>query len=169
MARSRGHEFHEFQGHHEELLNDVDELLGNAGAVTRLHPSIVNFLCECNQKRSFQDAMSKQVSLIQTRSQALEDGRVTIFDKAFLTLTKNGRELGSIIAIDFFCKEYLGLNDCDDDLDRRLREAVSIRTLTANGKSRLMGETDSRANDRQIQTLSQGTMAQVLLMATPDR
>ncbi|EEP75517.1 conserved hypothetical protein [Uncinocarpus reesii 1704] len=57
----------------------------------------------------FQDVLVNHISMLKTRPQALEDGKITLYDKALLILTSNGKNLHNLGAIELFLDEILGV------------------------------------------------------------
>ena len=115
---------------------EVPILVEQAKKIKSLNPALRQFMI--HNKRAFLDLFSRQIRLIKSRSQAFEDGQVTVFDKALLILTRNGTDLDDPAAIQFFCEESLGIEDFGDvaDTNRTLQQATRIPRILEQGKQR---------------------------------
>lgn len=77
-------------------------------------------------------ALKRQISLIKSRSLAFDDGQVTVYDRALLELSQDGRDLADNGALELFVTEYLGgLVSSHNALEVR-----DVETQDALGKSK---------------------------------
>ena len=53
-------------------------------------------------------ALGRQILLIKSRSVAFDDGQITLYDRALLVLSLDGKDLANIGALELFATEYLG-------------------------------------------------------------
>ncbi|EXJ94177.1 hypothetical protein A1O1_02570 [Capronia coronata CBS 617.96] len=91
----------------DSVLTMVEE----ANKTKALAPPVANFMTRNNgNKFAFLGLVRRQVELIKARSQDIRDGQVTVFDKALLQLSQDGRELDSPVVIRFFAEQFLGIN-----------------------------------------------------------
>ncbi|OAL33252.1 hypothetical protein AYO20_07414 [Fonsecaea nubica] len=108
--------------------DEVPGLVERAQNVDGLGPAFDNFLV--SYEHAFFDLFDRQVALIKSRSQAFEDGHVTVFDKSLLILTQNGQHLNNPAAIKYYCKEYLNIDfdtrDTTHALTPRLQQTVQL-------------------------------------------
>ncbi|KAH0844363.1 hypothetical protein AYO21_00832 [Fonsecaea monophora] len=108
--------------------DEVPGLVERAQSVDGLGPAFDNFLL--SYEHAFFDLFDRQVELIKSRSQAFEDGHVTVFDKSLLILTQNGQHLNNPAAIKYYCKEYLNIDldtrDATHALTPRLQQTVQL-------------------------------------------
>jgi hypothetical protein len=73
-------------------------------------------------------ALNRQVKLIKSRSQFLEDNQITLYDLALLKMTRDGSDPQDPTAITFYLREYLNIStkQATLDIDRTLRETVEL-------------------------------------------
>jgi len=88
--------------------DQVPVLVAKAQAIKALSPPLSAYLA--THKQLFLNVFSRHIQLLKSRSQAFEDGHITVYDKALLTLTRNGNDLESAAAIEFYCEEFLGID-----------------------------------------------------------
>ena len=120
--------------------NPTDEVLllaAKAQMVQKLSPAISAFLKKPEQKNLFLEVFTRHVHLLKSRSQAFEDGHVTVYDKALLMLTRNGNNLHSPAAIQYFCEEFLGIDNSGNPevAERVLEESIILKGVLGQGKS----------------------------------
>ncbi|EXJ76728.1 uncharacterized protein A1O5_01236 [Cladophialophora psammophila CBS 110553] len=106
--------------------DEVPILVQRAQGVEALSPAFDNFLVSYNH--AFFDLVERQIELIKSRSQAFEDGHVSVFDKVLLILTQNGNNLNNPAAISFYCKEYLNVDigASAQEVTSRLQQTVEV-------------------------------------------
>jgi hypothetical protein len=117
--------------------DEVPQLVAKA-QVTPSSPAIFACLRNANQKRLFLEVFSRHIQLLKSRSQAFEDAHVTVYDKALLTLTRNGNQLDSPAAIQYFCEEFLGIDTSGDPqvVRKALETSVNVRGTLGQGNHR---------------------------------
>jgi hypothetical protein len=115
--------------------DEVPQLVAKA-QVAGLSPAISACLKNSEQKRMFLDVFSRHIELLKSRSQAFEDGHITVYDKALLNLTRNGNDLESPHAIQYFCEDFLGIDTLGDpeSAQRALENSIHIQDVLAQGK-----------------------------------
>jgi hypothetical protein len=106
--------------------DEVPQLVAKA-QVTPFSPAIFTCLQNAKQKRLFLEVFLRHIQLLKSRSQAFEDAHVTVYDKTLLTLTRNGNQLDSPAAIQYFCEEFLGIDTSSDPPVVRKALETSIR------------------------------------------
>ncbi|KAJ9293266.1 hypothetical protein DTO271G3_7989 [Paecilomyces variotii] len=94
---------------HSHIENEVDEIVHDYGRISKPHPLLKEVLEKPDSYALLLEVIESQVSLIKSRSQAFEDGHITIYDKALLILTKNGKDIMDIGALELFLDEYVGI------------------------------------------------------------
>lgn len=121
-----------FQG----LPDEVTEIALKAQNVQTLHPAVAAMLEEPEKKADFLHRMFRHVQSIQSRSQALEDATVTVYDKTLLTLTQNGNKLDHPPAIEYYCDRFLGVSNIADQVrsTRMLEQSVSLPKHLTQGE-----------------------------------
>ncbi|GFF92369.1 hypothetical protein IFM61392_09646 [Aspergillus lentulus] len=91
------------------LQKKVDELVHKYFKIKFPSPVLRDILRSTEKSDLLVSAVRLQVSLARCRSQDFNDGQVTIYDKALLTLSKNGDEPAELSVLDFYLTEYLGI------------------------------------------------------------
>jgi len=114
--------------------------------VTSLNPTLATFLAE--HKTLFQEILARQIHLIKSRSQAFEDCHITVYDKVLLALTKNGNDLETPAAIEYFCEEYLAINPNGVPAQNQkiLQRSVALPLLLSQGKKTFPSTSTDRSN-----------------------
>ncbi|KAM5476991.1 hypothetical protein MauCBS54593_000262 [Microsporum audouinii] len=79
----------------------------------------------------FNHVFEHHICLIRSRSQDLEDARITVYDKALLILTNNGSSLSHFGAIELFKDEVLGIRKESDmgKLDALFSKNIALRAI----------------------------------------
>jgi hypothetical protein len=115
--------------------DEVPQLVAKA-QVADLSPAISACLRNSKQKRLLLDVFSRHIELLKSRSQAFEDGHITVYDKALLNLTRNGNDLESPHAIQYFCEDFLGIDTSGDlqTAQRALENSINIQGALEQGK-----------------------------------
>ena len=109
--------------------DEVPQLVAKA-QVAALSPAISACLRNPEQRRLFLEVFSRHIELLKSRSQAFEDGHVTVYDKALLNLTHNGNDLDNPHAIQYFCEDFLGVDTSGDP--QAAQKALESSTATQN-------------------------------------
>ncbi|EAW19137.1 uncharacterized protein NFIA_090950 [Aspergillus fischeri NRRL 181] len=91
------------------LQKKVDELVHKYFKVKCPSPVLRDILRSTEKSDLLVSAVRLQVSLARCRSQDFNDGQVTIYDKALLTLSKNGDEPAELSVLELYLTEYLGI------------------------------------------------------------
>jgi hypothetical protein len=115
--------------------DEIPQLVGKA-QIAALSPAISACLRNPEQKRLFLEVFSRHVELLKSRSQAFEDGHITVYDKALLNLTRNGNDLESPHAVQYFCEDFLGIDTLGDPqtAQKALENSIRIRGTLEQGK-----------------------------------
>lgn len=95
--------------HNPSPLNQTNALIHKYTQTHTPRPILRDLLRNPSQSDLLIDALNRQISLIKSRLQAFEDGQITIYDRALLVLSREGRDLGDVGALELFLTEYLGL------------------------------------------------------------
>ncbi|KAL1886661.1 hypothetical protein Plec18167_000594 [Paecilomyces lecythidis] len=97
--------------HHKKgyIEDEVDDIVHDYGRVRKPHPVLKEPLERPDSYALLWEVIENQITLIKSRSQAFEDGHITIYDKALLILTKNGKEIMNLGALELFLEEYVGI------------------------------------------------------------
>lgn len=113
---------------------EVDVLLARARMVDCLSQTIDLFIT--THRNAFFKTFERRVNLIRSRSQALQDSHVTVFDKVLLELTQNGHRLDHPAAIQYFCEEFLAIpiNASSEQKTAILSDAVVASVPVLPGK-----------------------------------
>ena len=91
------------------LERKVDDLVRKYTKIPEPRPVLRDVLHRPEQSSLLIDAVGRQVSLIRCRSQAFDDGQVTVYDRALLVLSKDGKDLVDTGALELYLTEFLGL------------------------------------------------------------
>ncbi|PKX99400.1 uncharacterized protein P174DRAFT_447900 [Aspergillus novofumigatus IBT 16806] len=91
------------------LQRKVDELVHKYFKIKCPSPVLRDILRSTEKSDLLVSAVRLQVSLARCRSQDFNDGQVTIYDKALLTLSKNGDEPAELSVLELYLTEYLGI------------------------------------------------------------
>lgn len=87
----------------------VDELVHKYFKIKCPSPVLRDILKSTEKSDLLVSAVRLQVSLARCRSQEFADGQVTIYDKALLTLSRNGDEPAELSVLELYLTEYLGI------------------------------------------------------------
>lgn len=110
----------------------VDKLVHAYGKTKDPSASLRDVLRKPDQASLLINALGRQISLIKSRSLAFDDGQVTVYDRALLELSQDGRDLADNGALELFVTEYLGgLVSAHNALEVR-----DVETQDALGKSK---------------------------------
>lgn len=114
--------------------NEVPKLVEEAEKTPQLGP-LLGQLFEKHRDCVLKN-VSHHVQLIRSRSQTLEDGQITIYDKALLILTRHGRDPEYPPAIHFFCQYYLGIDGLRGhaEMDEIVTQHADIPGLVEEGE-----------------------------------
>jgi hypothetical protein len=159
--------------------DEVPQLVAKA-QVTPFSPAIFVCLQNPNQKRLFLEVFLRHIQLLKSRSQAFEDAHITVYDKALLTLTRNGNELDSPAAIQYFCKEFLGIDTSGDPqvAQKALETSIKVQDTLEQGKYRSLHSQPNNGlttpvcrNDRLMTSAlkTEASVEQSYPIASPDR
>ncbi|KAF4263466.1 hypothetical protein KXW98_003040 [Aspergillus fumigatus] len=92
-----------------DLQKKVDELVHKYFKIKCPSPALRDILRSTEKSDLLVSAVRLQVSLARCRSQNFNDGQITIYDKALLTLSKNGNEPAELSVLELYLTEYLGI------------------------------------------------------------
>lgn len=122
------------QSHIEDEVNDI---VHDYGRISKPHPLLKEALEKPDSYALLWEVIETQVSLIKSRSQAFEDGHITIYDKALLILTKNGKEIMDMGALELFLDEYVGIpaNGTVVKQQHVLDKHVALKSLLKKSRS----------------------------------
>lgn len=90
--------------------------------------TLLGLLHKPDQYALLVNALYRQISLIKRRSQALEDGQITIYDKALLELSMEGRYPIQTGVVELYLAEFLGLNE-KEDVEDALGKHVALHNM----------------------------------------
>ncbi len=81
--------------------------------------------------RLLYEVFDHYLTLIKSRSQAFEDGHITVYDKALLHLSRNGNDLHNVGALELYLDEVVGVSRGQhvENLDKLLNKHVALKTL----------------------------------------
>lgn len=93
----------------------------------------------------FCELIEHQVDIIMSRSQDIEDGQVTVYDKCLLDLCRNGEEVHRLAAQEFYLREFMGVDpgsslcgDVEQMLDKEIiARGVIVRCMFDSSPSLL--------------------------------
>ena len=109
----------------------VAVLVKKYASVTLLNPIVLELLKTTEHFRLLYEVFDHYLALIKSRSQAFEDGHITVYDKALLHLSRNGNDLYNLGALELYLDEVVGISSRQhvEDLDELLNKHVALKTL----------------------------------------
>lgn len=116
--------------------DEVDGLVRKYISTTTLTPAIVELAKTPGYMDLFNEVFAHHISLIKSRSQAVEDGHTTVYDKALLILTQNGKNLNQMGGIELFKDEILGIRNSEniEAIQAMLGKNLALRTILSSGR-----------------------------------
>jgi hypothetical protein len=117
-----------------DAADEIPLLIADARRTKDLTPAVATVML--THKHLILSVFDRQIQLIKSRSQALEDGHVTVYDKALLTLSSNGSDLENPSALLFWCEHYLGIDRvrAAADTPKFMQEMMAVPTVLNQGK-----------------------------------
>ncbi|PGH11737.1 hypothetical protein AJ80_06998 [Polytolypa hystricis UAMH7299] len=91
------------------LEDQVTAVVLRYSAIKELNPVITQFVRSHGPFHLLYEVFEHYLTLVQSRSQAFEDGHITVYDKALLVLTSNGSDLYNKGAITLYFDEIVGI------------------------------------------------------------
>ncbi|KAL2406462.1 hypothetical protein ABEF93_006652 [Exophiala dermatitidis] len=121
--------------------DDVSSLVCEAKKVTALNPLVADFMTgnKGHNKQLFSTLIRCQLQLIKGRSPDFPDSQVTVFDKALVELTNNGRELETPAVVKFFCEHYLNIHDKTSAVETKRNLGMVVAVSHGLRKSQKQG------------------------------
>src|SRR5436190_5092925 len=111
----------------------VAVLVEKYASITLLNPIVLELLNTTEHFRLLYEVFDHYLALIKSRSQAFEDGHITVYDKALLHLSRNGNDLYNLGALELYLDEVVGVSGGHvEDLDKLLNKHVALKTLLLN-------------------------------------
>ncbi|PGH07010.1 hypothetical protein GX51_02050 [Blastomyces parvus] len=137
-AMDRGHEF--ANGHHlaahkaDASLDDESSALAEKYLdANSVKPMLSEFVKNSDLFRLLYEVFEHHISLVRSRSQALGDGQITVYDKALIELTDKGAETYYMGAIQLFLDQVMGMENAEAaDLEALVVKHVAVRSLLLN-------------------------------------
>ena len=120
----------EFNGE-ESPEEQVSVLVEKYAGTTVLNPIVLELLKTTEHFRLLYDVFEHYLALIKSRSQAFEDGHITVYDKALLRLSRNGNDVYNLGALELYLDEVVGVarGPRVEKLDNLLNKHVALKTL----------------------------------------
>jgi hypothetical protein len=87
----------------------VEKLTSKYKSIDPAHPMLEEILKKPEKFSNIWDVISRQLSLIKSRSQAFEDGEITVYDKTLLVLSDNGNNAKNLEALNLYLEEFMGI------------------------------------------------------------
>lgn len=81
----------------------VERLINAAEHLRSMPPNMQRFM---KAYPNFYRTIARHVRILLRRSPIPADGQMTIWDRALLTITRNGADVGSAVPIQFFCEHW---------------------------------------------------------------
>ncbi|KAN0079066.1 hypothetical protein V8E54_005579 [Elaphomyces granulatus] len=106
QGHSHRHLTHPLCSHPEK---QVERLASKYKRIGATHPMLQEILKKPEKFSSIWDVINRQLSLIKSRSQAFEDGEITVYDKALLVLSDNGNNVKNHGALNLYLEEFIGI------------------------------------------------------------
>lgn len=120
-----------FLGLHKELAG----LISRYSAIDSMRPDVSELAKSPSYFTLFKDVLENHISLIKTRPQAFEHGKVTVYDRALLILSGNGKNPLNLGAMELFLDEFLGVKkDAEiENLDAIIEKNIALRAMLWHG------------------------------------
>lgn len=127
----------EFDPAGDDPADEIPLLVADARRMTTLTPALATVMT--THKQLILSVLDRQIQLIRSRSQALEDGHVTVYDKALLMLTSNGTDIENPAALLFWCEYHLSIDTSRRPFEtaRLLQEMMAVPTVINQGKRKM--------------------------------
>ncbi|WEW57405.1 hypothetical protein PRK78_002872 [Emydomyces testavorans] len=109
---------------HKELAAIITKYM----AIDSMRPDVAEIAKSPEYLDLFRDVLENHVSMIKKRPQNFEDGKITLYDKALLILTSNGKNLHNLGAIELFLDEILGVRNVGN-IERILEKNLALRSM----------------------------------------
>ncbi|KKZ65471.1 hypothetical protein EMCG_08703 [[Emmonsia] crescens] len=101
--------------------------------VNSVKPILSEFVKNPDLFRSLYEVFEHHMSLVKSRSQALGDGQITVYDKALLELADRGSKTYNMGAIQLFLDEVMGMKGAEAaDLEALVVKHVAVKSLLVN-------------------------------------
>ncbi|OAX79909.1 hypothetical protein ACJ72_05765 [Emergomyces africanus] len=101
--------------------------------VNSVKPMLSEFVRNSDLFRLLYEVFEHHMALIKSRSQALRDGQITVYDKALLELTDKGTEPYNMGAIQLFLDEVIGMKGAEvAHLEALVIKHVAVKSLFVN-------------------------------------
>ncbi|KAK2759182.1 hypothetical protein FQN54_003282 [Arachnomyces sp. PD_36] len=128
----------------------VVELVNKYGDVNSLSTVLHEPLKKPEQISLFFEVLERHVSLIKSRSQAFEDGHVTVYDKALLALTQNGTDLHNMGALELYLDEVVGIGygDSVEKMEKVLEKHIRVNALFGQRSSSESNKHDNKRDNK---------------------
>jgi hypothetical protein len=119
---------------HSEFRDDLDnrvfEIVAKYEALREPSRILQGILRKSEVYGAFCEVVSHHLAIIRSRSQAFEDGKVTIFDKALVQLCQNGADVNNLGAHELYIEEFMGIDPKrPDTVDRN----IALKGLLVKG------------------------------------
>lgn len=116
--------------------DQVAELVEKYGRHNSLSPILHEPLRKPEQISQFLEVFERHLLIVKSRSQAFEDGHITIYDKALLSLTQNGSDLHNVGALGLYLDEVVGIGRGEslEQMGEVLNKHIKVHALLGQGK-----------------------------------
>lgn len=117
----------------QDQVAELVEKYGRHGSVSLLHEP----LKKLEQMSQFLEVFERHLLIVKSRSQAFEDGHITIYDKALLSLTQNGSDLRNVGALELYLDEVVGIGrgGSVEKMGKVLKKHIQVHALLGQGMS----------------------------------
>lgn len=118
------------------LNREVAALISRYAAVDTMRPDVSELAKSPKYLALFRDVLENHISMIKTRSQTISDGKITVYDKALLVLTTNGKNPLNLGAMELFLDEFLGVRRVAEitGFEKVLQKNIGLRSMLWLGK-----------------------------------
>jgi hypothetical protein len=108
---------------------EVQAIVAKYERVKAINPILLGAFTDKGRKSIFYQAIKREIRLLKSRSQNLNDRQLNAFQKAFLVLVGHDENSISPAALELFLFEILGLseNDSREDMERDIRGFARLR------------------------------------------
>ncbi|KAI1950456.1 hypothetical protein LOZ57_002015 [Ophidiomyces ophidiicola] len=118
---------------YSHLNKNLASIIREYAAVNAMRPDVAELAKLPEYLALLMGVFENHIALVTTRSQAFEDGQITLYDRALLILTSNGKNMHNLGAIELFLDEILGVkkNSNAEDVAQIIQKNIALRSIVS--------------------------------------
>ncbi|KAH8696457.1 hypothetical protein BGW36DRAFT_451988 [Talaromyces proteolyticus] len=105
-----GHDKTSLYAKHYNPIDEVHELVSKYELIQHPSAALHHIKRDADFYGLFCEIIERQISIIMSRSQAFDDGHVTVYDKCLLALCRNGQYIDSVSGQELYIREFMGID-----------------------------------------------------------